>query len=366
MITVDDEWQKFCENEEVFIPENSPATNEKDQKFPKCGDIYISTKTKIAYLNMKIPLQEIFWKIPVIKYFVPEEGVIKKQIKINSDTAIAVTELDKRLSIIENCSVDIISQIDNPNARKIKYKDVRKINIGICKKDLTTYRKKKRGAFYNCFVILLRLKYKGKFKEIHVKVFNTGKLEIPGIQYDDLLTLTLDRLVSLLSPYFTEKLSYNADDIQTVLINSNFDCRFEIDRDKFYDILKYKYNLNVTYDPCSYPGIQCKYYHRPLKQHLQKKPGVCSCEVQCGKKNRNKKHKNKDTKDDCLEISFMIFRTGSILIVGHCEEDILYLIYEFLKVILKDEYNNIKTISNVPRKKKSKKKLHKKTIILTI
>ena len=115
-----------------------------------------------------------------------QEGVIKKQIKINSDTPKQVEELEEKLKDLENCNVDIISQVNNPNARKIKYKDVRKINVGISRKDLTTYRKKKRGAFYNCFVVILRLRYEDAFKEIHVKVFNTGKLEIPGIQKDEL------------------------------------------------------------------------------------------------------------------------------------------------------------------------------------
>jgi len=354
--TVDEEWEKFCEDEEGFLPENNVITDSKKHEIPKCGDIYISTKTKIAYLDAKIPLQEIFWKIPVLKYYRPEEGVIKKQIKINCDTPKQVEELEKKLEKIENCNVDIISQINNPNARKIKYKDVRKINVGISKKDLTTYRKKKRGAFYNCFVVILRLKYNEIFKEIHVKVFNTGKLEIPGIQKDDLLILTLEKLIELLNPYFPDKISYNSEDIQTVLINSNFDCGFEIDRDKFYNILKYKYNLNVTYDPCSYPGIQCKYYYNTKQENR----GVCNCAVQCGKKNSK-------TKSICLEISFMIFRTGSVLIVGHCDEDILHIIYDFLKVILADEYYEIRTITSSPRKKKkTKTKLHKKTIILTV
>tara|TARA_Y100000996_G_scaffold74498_1_gene50151 strand:+ start:1423 stop:2496 length:1074 start_codon:yes stop_codon:yes gene_type:complete len=354
--SVDEEWEKFCEDEEGFIPENNVVLKSDQQEIPKCGSIYISTKTKIAYLDTKIPLQEIFWKIPVLKYYLPKEGVIKKQIKINSDTPLQVEELEKKLKDLENCNVDIISQINNPNARKIKYKDVRKINVGISKKDLTTYRKKKRGAFYNCFVVILRLKYKEKFKEIHVKVFNTGKLEIPGIQHDDLLILTLEKLVNLLNPYFPNKINYNKDDIQTVLINSNFDCGFEIDRDKFYNILKYKYNLNVTYDPCSYPGIQCKYYYNSKQENR----GVCNCSVQCGKKNSK-------TKSICLEISFMIFRTGSVLIVGHCDEDILHIIYDFLKEILRDEYFEIRTITNMPKKKKkTQTKMHKKTIILTV
>jgi len=354
--SVDTEWAKFCEDEEGFIPENNVIVDNKNTEIPKCSDIYISTKTKIAYLNSKIPLQEVFWQVPVIKYYMAEEGVIKKQIKINCDTPKQVEELEDKLQDLENCSVDIISQINNPNARKIKYKDVRKINVGISKKDLTTYRKKKRGAFYNCFVVILRLKYHGIFKEIHVKVFNTGKLEIPGIQKDDLLILVLEKLIELLNPYFSKTILYNKTDIQTVLINSNFDCGFEIDRDKFYNILKYKYNLNVTYDPCSYPGIQCKYYYNVE----QKNRGVCHCPIQCGKKNGK-------AESICLEISFMVFRTGSVLIVGHCEEDILYIIYDFLKEMLSDEFFEIRTISNMPRKKKkSKKKMHKKTIILTI
>jgi len=63
------------------------------------------------------------------------------------------------------------------------------------------------------------------------------------------------------------------------------------------------------------------------------------------------------------EISFMIFRTGSILIVGKCNEIILFKIYEFLKNILKEEYLEInqQNIDQQPEKIK-KKKIRKKTI----
>ena len=37
----------------------------------------------------------------------------------------------------------------------------------------------------------------------------------------------------------------------------------------------------------------------------------------------------------------MIFRTGSVLIVGRCDENVLMVIYEFLKIILNNEYKNI-------------------------
>ena len=37
----------------------------------------------------------------------------------------------------------------------------------------------------------------------------------------------------------------------------------------------------------------------------------------------------------------MIFRTGSVLIVGKCEDDLLFEIYEFLKKMFVDEYLEI-------------------------
>ena len=40
-------------------------------------------------------------------------------------------------------------------------------------------------------------------------------------------------------------------------------------------------------------------------------------------------------------MSFMIFRTGSVLIVGKCNETILYNIYNFLKDLLQKEFVNV-------------------------
>ena len=65
------------------------------------------------------------------------------------------------------------------------------------------------------------------------------------------------------------------------------------------------------------------------------------------------------------EISFMIFRTGSCLIVGNCTERILRFVYDSIKQILHDEFYNI-AVTNVNTETKIKKeKVRKKTIILT-
>ena len=68
---------------------------------------------------------------------------------------------------------------------------------------------------------------------------------------------------------------------------------------------------------------------------------------------------------ECKEISFMIFRTGSILIVGNCTKKVLYIIYNFLKKILKNEYVEINTdYALKPTISTKKKRLRKKQILI--
>ena len=294
---------------------------------PKASNIYISTKTKIAYLNSVVDLSTIFWGIPVIPYTKPSNGVIKKQMKFNSTTMEEFESIQNKLKDESCYEENIITHIDNPDGR-IKFKDIRKVSIGISKKDIMSYRCKKKSAFYNCFVVILRMKIDAVFKEFHVKVFNTGKMEIPGIQNEATFQLILDEVINVLQPHFGEKKIGYRDDTknETVLINSNFNCGFYINREALYDILKIKYNIQAIYDPCSYPGIQCKFYYNP------------DIEVQTGCSiSEESKHLYKDIKD----VSFMIFRTGSVLIVGKCDENVLIIIYEFLKNILMKEFKSI-------------------------
>jgi len=242
-------WQEFINNGQ--LDKQKIKTKKRDS--PKCSAIYISTKTKIGYLSKTVDLSKLFWNIPVFPYYMQTEGVIKKQMKTVCTTEEESVKLDEKIKKEKCIYVDIINQINNPNARKIKYKDVRKINIGLSKKDLVSYRITKKGAFYNCIVLIIRLCLNDNFKDFHIKVFNTGKLEIPGIQTDETLFYLLDKLVEILQPFYEDTIYWKKEDIETVLINSNFTSGFYIDRDKFYHILKFKYGMHAIYDACSYP-----------------------------------------------------------------------------------------------------------------
>jgi TATA-box binding protein (TBP) (component of TFIID and TFIIIB) len=370
-INVDDEWSSFISNhyEEDVSDDDVDVDNKENQyvldkkasiktvepklynniNAPTPSNIYISTKSKIAYLTEPIDLR-IFWDIPIIPYATPKNGVIKKQIKINSKSQEELDDIQSRLQKELYFDEHVMSHIDNPSGR-IKFKDIRKITIGISKKDIMSYRSKKKQAFYNCFVMIIRLKIDVDFKEFHIKVFNTGKLEIPGVQNDEMFEMVLKSIIQILQPHSPTQLCYNKTS-DTVLINSNFNCGFYIDREMLYDILRSKYNIQAIYDPCSYPGIQCKFYYNK------------DIGVQTGKQITTE---NKGKYTNIVEVSFMIFRTGSVLIVGMCEEDVLIEIYNFLKLLLLAEFENVcqgLLDGNHNLLKDKKKKIRKKTITI--
>jgi hypothetical protein len=366
---IDDEWAEFLdpefddlleEPEETqlqFATNNTQSVDSENSvhedgspNIPDATDIYISTKSKIAYLNQELDLSTIFWKVLVIPYALPSNGVIKKQMKFNSTTPEEVSYIDEQLKKEVYTDVQILTSIDNPTGR-IKFKDIRKIGIGISKKDIMSYRCKKKSAFYNCFVMILRIKIHDTFKEFHVKVFNTGKLEIPGIQTDYIYEQVLLNILKEIQPFIDSPLEYKQIS-DTILINSNFNCGFYINREVLFDIIKYKYNIQCIYDHCSYPGVQCKFYYDPLKTE------------QTGSISDEEKHKG------IVTVSFMIFRTGSILIVGMCDETVLYHIYDFLKIMLKTEYHKISQ-KNINKEqdllnKNKKKKVRRKTIMIDV
>lgn len=326
---------------------------------PVCEDLSISTQTKVLFLNNKIDIHHIFWEIPIIEYGNPKMGIVKKQIKIVSNTIEEFETYKNKLNGVPYFVEHIIKQINNIGSRTIKFKDERKITIGISKKDIMTTHVKIKNAFYNCFALIYRIPFEGCFREIHVKVFNTGKLEIPGVLNPALLEIVKQNLLELIQPYINNPLEFielNKEDV--ILINSNFNCGYYINRDILYSILRGpKYEIETAFDPCTYPGVKSTFYfNRDLGFDYELQRG------QIKKEDRDMKMSDLEKNAKYVAIKFMIFRTGSCLVVGNCSEEILKFVYEFIKRILYEEYHNINVVSDDVTPKFKKTKTKKKVI----
>jgi len=418
MTTVDDEWNQFllhfnhCNitdynfNKPTEDKEEELKTTSTSPEYIRntCESLYISTQTKIFFLNVNVlDVDTIFWNIPIMEYGNPEMGIIKKQMRMIFKTPEEYMTYRLRIQDLSYYNEKIIKQINNPNARKIKFKDERKLTIGISKKDIMNCHGKDKKAFINCFAMILRIPNKNKiFHEVHVKVFNTGKITIPGIVDDDdaLLDITKQYIIDILQPNVTEHLhlipedeipllkkivknqkgksneNETIDDVvdtttimpknthieyvkqhSGVLINSNFNCGFYIDQMKLMQILKDKYKLEPTYNKSNYPGVKCKFY---LNNELP-----LDINVQTGRIDEESRGYNVKNDKRYTKINFVVFRTGNNLILGNFSKKVLLFIFEFVKNILMTEYEEIKTLHDEPVKKMKKNKPRKKKIYYT-
>jgi hypothetical protein len=342
------------------------------------------------------------------------QGIVKKQIRMVFKQKEEYEEYAERLKTIPYYTEKVMKQIDNPNARKIKFKDVRKITVGISRKDIMNCHGKNKNAFINCFAMILRVKSTVLgFREIHVKVFNTGKLAIPGIVDEELLVNTKQLLLEILQPSFEtplrlvsvnesplikrivkNKIGYIPTELEAleedsyvpmdptsgfnkkkknthieyvkpngnVLINSNFNCGYYIQQEKLKAVLRDKYGLNPTYDPSMYPGVKCKFFfNNELEFDREKQTGRLCIEDQ----SVTMTELNDLTQEKYTKISFMIFRTGNCLIVGNCSKDILLFVFEYVKTLLMVEYENVRAVHDNQAIKIKKNKPRKKAVTFT-
>ena len=399
-MSIDLEWSSFlanCDNDDSesieSLEEKKDTPNQKEYDETLCEDLYISTQTKIFFLNVKLmDVSKIFWLLPTISYSEATNGIIKKQIRVICNTREEFEIYEKQRNDQLYYTEKIMKQIDNPNARKIKFKDVRKLTVGISKKDIMNCHGKNKNAFINCFAVILRVKHKNVFHEIHVKVFNTGRMAIPGIVDDELSEKTQKIILDLLQPHFEydlrlmseeespdvsrfvkgkrnrdtnkkEKSYYETVKAKSnVLINSNFNCGYYIQQDRLKTILREKYKLDPTYDPSMYPGVKCKfYYNNNLSFDSSVQTGCLEQSDQSVTMNElDELVMNKYTK-----VSFMIFRTGNCLIVGNCTKPILKMVYEFVKKILVEQYQELCAEAETPVVKVKKNKIRKRTFEVT-
>lgn len=226
--------------------------------------------------------------------------------------------------------------------RVIKFRDERKFTVGMASKELLKAKSKdKKSVFNNCFALVLRIwdgERTRRFYEVHVKVFKTGKMEIPGKMEDALFVQAKRELRNLFADLLSlPDLEYVHVEDDNVLINSNFNCGFFINRSALNRILRGpKYRIDSSYDPNHYPGVKCRFFFRnawgldPVRQ-----TGAVSAE------HRQLKMKELQHCQEYTKVSFMIFRTGGGLVVGKCSQEILEFVYAFVKRVLFNEYFSI-------------------------
>jgi TATA-box binding protein (TBP) (component of TFIID and TFIIIB) len=142
-------------------------------------------------------------------------------------------------------------------------------------------------------------------KKLHIKLFNTGRVHLTGIS--DPLPNNITRIAKNVYKNFLDTGDIEDIEISIASIVADFKLGFCIDRAKLFKKLKTEWSPLCTFEPSVYPGVKLQYYYNP-----DNKCGLCRCHPHC----RYLFSSSKTKLRQCRKITIIVFRTGSVLIIG--------------------------------------------------
>jgi hypothetical protein len=211
--------------------------------------------------------------------------------------------------------------------------------VGYASRDVFSKRGVSDKTFFNQSTIVVRKATnteKTQFKEVNVKLFGNGGIQMTGIPAEEFaretLVWLLDELVKVQAPVFVSKPSLEKFKVQ--LINSDYQVAHPINRTALHNILSRTYGLFSTFESTIYQGVNTKYYYND-KHPDPDRPGICLCNKRCRGQGSG------EGPGECKRITMSVFQTGKIIITGGRYMFQLEEAYNFLNRVLQDHAHEV-------------------------
>ena len=158
-------------------------------------------------------------------------------------------------------------------------------------------------------------------------MFNNGKIQMTGLKYENHGIKIINDIIKIIKKKeniekIVDNIDLKYDDYNIVLINSDYDIGFRIDRN-----ILHRHLINIgmysSYEPLIYPGINMKYFY-----NTNNKNGICCCKSSCNGKGTGYGD------GQCRRITIAIFESGNILITGKINTEQLEMGYNFINNLL--------------------------------
>ena len=226
----------------------------------------------------------------------------------------------------------------------------KKYVIGESFRDVLTNRRITEKAFFNQSTLVVRRKIGeadieqwNKFKEVNIKLFANGGIQMTGISNDAFARETLDWFINeckkLPRSPFAEEPSIQKFAIQ--LVNSDFSVGMPLWRDRIHNIFIRDYKLYSLFESTIYQGVNTKYYYNKTVDATRR--GQCCCSKPCRGQGCG------DGDGECKRITLAIFQTGNIIITGARNMDQIKEAYHFLiEVLEKNAATVVRKVAAIP------------------
>jgi len=351
---------------DIFLKEGKQIQKENIFKkkevtdYPQPTKYRISTMTMITSFNCNINLEVVsrYFKLDnkIISMVYGDKPVKSMNIKKNNRPFFNQATIIVKLDPLKNINIKIFSN------GKIQMTGVKKKVDGEAALQLIMEKLKKTNGIIPVKYLLdsqlikyyLELIDEQYIDEIFYELNKDNK---PVLMRDELLKIIYEKKGEDIGIYAEsiEDLSViKIENIDIVLINSDFNINFKIKRNNLFSILSKDYNIVTRYEPGIYPGVNSKYYWN--KDYVgYEYEGKCYCTKKCigkGKGNGN---------GDCKKITIAAFQSGSVIITGAREILHIEKAKNFINRVFRENYELIKKV-DAPFIEKVKEQKPKKYI----
>jgi len=232
----------------------------------------VSTMTTTVQLGVKIDIPKLYESIPLLPYWRLANGILKIQTGTSSKGM--------------NCN-DLMKQEKKGKEKVSK-------------------------AFFNqATLVVCREVSPFHWKEINVKLFKNGGIQMTGIRSaemaQDTLTWLIDHIQTTCAgiPIFDGPPRVHK--FQVHLINSDFSIGAPIRQEALHTLITHTYHLPCMYETTVYQGVKTKYFFNDLPVSPDKE-GRCTCPTLC------KGNGTGSGLHQCKKITISPFQTGQIII----------------------------------------------------
>lgn len=153
--------------------------------------------------------------------------------------------------------------------------------------------------------------------ELNLFMFSSGKIKLTGCLHEYHIDMGLKCLKESLKMCESAQAIFgvHVDDFhviskKSIMINTDFSFPFKIKRFELDQIVRQKYNLMSSYEPCSHPACIIRLYVNPTYTF----DGTCHCkEVHNSKRGCTGKGLEQN---NCKGITVLVFQSGKVILTG--------------------------------------------------
>lgn len=214
----------------------------------------------------------------------------------------------------------------NDGVLKMEHNGVSK---GTCFRDIMMKPKGKGASFFNQTTLIIRREVSPlNWKEINIKLFKNGGVQITGVRTLEMASGALHWLVDFIQrtctakPIFAKTPRIHKEETQ--LINTDFSIGAKMRRDVLHRILVDTYRLSSSFESAIYQGVKTKYFYND-KKPPGAAPGHCICTKLCNGKGDGTEI------GACKKITISSFQTGNVIVTGGRTMQQTNEAYEFIK-----------------------------------